>query len=70
MQTIFFLNNTPGENSMSKPTMENIQEIGITKLKQLFNHALSIEYFPNQFKTAMIKLIPKTNTDLPIPYQL
>lgn len=39
--------------------MDNIPEEGIAKLKHLFNHVLSMRYFPDQFKTAVIKCYDK-----------
>ena len=58
-----FKNNTPGETSINKIIMKNVPDTAITKLKHIFNHALSMGYFPDKFKTAIIKLIPKPNTD-------
>lgn len=66
-----FRNNTPGETKMNKTILENIPDIALTKLQWIFNHALSLGYFPDRFKTAVIKLIPKPNTDQtnPINYR-
>lgn len=43
--------------------MTNLPLSALTKLQWIFNHALSTGYFPLKFKTAIIKLIPKPNTD-------
>ncbi len=55
-----FENNTPGESRINKLILKNTPDIGINKLKNIFNHALSMGYFPDKFKTAIIKSIPKT----------
>ncbi len=35
----------------------------ISKLQQIYNHSLTIRYFPDQIKTALLKFIPKSNSD-------
>ena len=39
--------------------MENIPEKALTQLRNIFNACYSAGYFPNKFKTAIIKFIPK-----------
>ena len=58
-----FKNNTPGESNINKIIIKNIPERAITLLQKIFNHSLSLGYFPKKFKTALIKLIPKANSD-------
>ena len=66
-----FKNNTPGETQINKIIMKNLPDIAISTIKDLFNHSLSMGYFPDKFKTAIIKLLPKPNTDQanPINYR-
>lgn len=58
-----FKNDTPGEIPINKSVLNNLPLSAITKLQWIFNHSLSMGYFPNKFKNAIIKLIPKPNTD-------
>lgn len=43
--------------------MKNIPDSFVNKLKNIFNHSLSLEYFPDKIKTAILKPIKKLNTD-------
>lgn len=58
-----FKNNTPGETNINKAILKNIPDAGIKKLQTIFNHSISLGYFPSKFKTALIKMLPKPNTD-------
>lgn len=66
-----FKTNTPGETKINKTILLNLEDNCINILKNLFNQALSMGYFPQYFKTGIIKLIPKPNTDhtSPINYR-
>lgn len=65
IQTIikFFKNNSPGESKINKTILTKLPNIALIQLQWIFNHTLSMGYFPNKFKTAIIKLLPKPNTD-------
>lgn len=58
-----FKTNTPGETKINKTILLNLEDNCINIFKDLFNQALSMGYFPQFFKTGIIKLIPKPNTD-------
>ncbi len=58
-----FKNNTPGESHINKNILKNLPEIALGKLQDIFNHLLSMGYFPERFKTAILKLIPKANSN-------
>lgn len=62
-----FSNNTPGITNINKTILENIEET-LTKLQWLFNHTPSMGYFPDKFKTALIKFIPKENGNTRDPF--
>ena len=64
-------NDTPGISLINRTVLKKLPEIALTKLQWMFNHTISLGYFPNKFKTASIKLIPKPNTDQsnPINYR-
>ena len=57
-----FKSNSPGESPVNKAILTNLPTNAIELLKSLFNHSLSMGYFPVKFKTAVIKMIPKGNT--------
>lgn len=57
-----FKNNTPGESNINKIILKHLPDNALTKLQAIFNHFLSFGYFPNKFKAAIIKLIPKPST--------
>lgn len=58
-----FKNNTPGETKINKIILSNTPRNALIKLQWLFNHTLSMGHFPKHFKTAILKLIHKPNTD-------
>ena len=58
-----FKTNTPGETNVNKVILSKIPDSAITKLQTIFNHTLSLGYFPTKFKTGLIKMIPKADTD-------
>lgn len=58
-----FKNNTPGERNINETVFKNIPERFISTLQSIFNYTLSLGYFQTKFKTALIKLIPKANSD-------
>lgn len=63
-----FKNNTPGHSKINKTILTNLPESALTKLTEIFNHTYSAGYFPQAFKTALIKLIPKPNKATTDPY--
>ena len=66
-----FKTNTPGESNINKTILKHLNDDSLEKLIKLFNHTVSMGYFPQLFKTATLKLIPKPNTDhsQPINYR-
>lgn len=54
----------PGQDQISGKILRELPEVGITILTYIFNAMLKLEYFPNQWKTAQIILIPKQGKDL------
>ncbi len=46
---------------INKKVMENCTKNSIKQLCNIYNAAFSLGYFPNAFKNAIIKLIPKEN---------
>lgn len=61
----------PGESKINKDIIINLPENMIRNLILILNAALSMGLFPDKFKTATIKFIPKTgtNTTLPLNYR-
>lgn len=62
-----YKNDTPGETKINKAILKNIPERAIKMQQTIFNHTLSLDYFPPKFKTAIIKLIPKPKSDTTNP---
>lgn len=56
-------NDTPGETKINRPILKNLPISAIAKLQWIFSHTLSMGYFPQKFKTAIMKLLPKPDTD-------
>lgn len=56
-------NDTPGETKLNKRILKHLPGNAIKLLQGIFNHTLSLGYFPSKFKTPIIKLIPEQNTD-------
>ena len=54
-------NNTPGHTKINKIILQNLHDDTIETYTKLLNISLSMGYFPNIFKHAKIKLIPKAN---------
>ena len=54
-------NDTPGETMINRTILRNLPENALIKLQGIYSHTLSMGYFPHQFKTAIIKLLPKGN---------
>ena len=52
-------NNAPGESGIKKAALEKLPNVAIKVLQNIFNAALSAGYFPDRFKRATIKFIPK-----------
>ena len=50
---------TPGTTKINKTILENCTEKTLEQLKNIFNACYSAGYFPNCFKEAVIKFIPK-----------
>lgn len=46
---------------INKTILKNLPDEAINILQALFNDTLSAGYFPETFKTAVIKMIPKNN---------
>lgn len=57
----------PGNSGINKIILKNLPEEAITRLKHIFNASLSAGYFPDKFKTATIKFIPKQGKNIKIP---
>jgi len=62
---------TPGSTKINKVILEKCTEKTLEQLKNIFNACLSVGYFPNCFKEATIKFIPKKDKNLtnPINYR-
>ena len=61
-------NNTPGESQINKTILQKLSPESLSTLTKLFNISISLGYFPDVYKHAKIKLIPKANkqpTDRP-----
>ncbi len=52
-------NKAPGFSKINKLILENITDKALPQLKYIFSACYSAGYFPNIFKTAIIKFIPK-----------
>ncbi len=52
-------NNTPGETQINKTILQKLPTESISTLTKLFNISLSMGYFPDIYKHAKLKLIPK-----------
>ena len=51
----------PGESGINKTILKHIPKEAITRLKNIFNASLSAGYFPDKWKDAVLRLIPKPN---------
>ena len=62
---------TPGSTKINKVILEKCTAKTLEQLKDIFNACFSIGYFPNCFKEAIIKFIPKKDKTLtdPINYR-
>ena len=58
-----FKNKAPGNSGIKKIIMQNLPDVAIRKLKDIYNWALSMGYFPILFKDAILILIPKDGKD-------
>ncbi len=58
-----FKNNTPGESQINKVILQKVPASAISKLKLIYNHSFTIGYFPDQLNPALLKFIPKSNSD-------
>jgi len=58
-----FKDKAPGERGIRKTIMQKLPEPAIAKLKEIFNWSLSMGYFPDKFKNAVMILIPKEGKD-------
>ena len=52
-------NNSPGESGYKKELLINVPDSAIEYLIDIFNAALSAGYFPDKFKSSIVKFIPK-----------
>ncbi len=62
-----FKNNTPIESQINKVILQKLPASAISKLKRIYNHSLTIGYFPDELKTTLLKFIPKSNSDITNP---
>lgn len=53
----------PGKSLINKECKINVPETMINNMKHIFNASLSAGIFPNSFKKAIIKFIPKPKKD-------
>ena len=51
----------PGESGINKTILKHIPKEAIKRLKNIFNASLSAGYFPDKWKEAVLRLIPKPN---------
>lgn len=58
-----FKDKAPGESGIRKTIIQNMPDIAIRKLKDIYNWALSMGYFPIKFKNAVMIFISKPNKD-------
>ena len=49
----------PGQSGINKTILQNLPQVSIIRLTNIFNASLAAGYFPDSFKEAIIKLIPK-----------
>ena len=49
----------PGQSGINKTIMKKLPAVAIEKLRGIYNAALTAGYFPDKFKEAVIRLIPK-----------
>lgn len=68
-QTIHRLRNSkaPGHDGIANVMIKNLPGSAIENLAKLFNSCLTNSYFPDHFKIASVKAIPKPGKDLRIP---
>lgn len=52
-------NTSPGESGINKTLLTQLPEISINRLTHIYNSSLSAGYFPDKWKHAIIRLIPK-----------
>lgn len=57
----------PGYSGINKIILKQLPEEAITRLRNIFNATLSAGYFPDKFKTATIKFIPKQGKNIKLP---
>ncbi len=62
-----FINNTPAESQINKVILQKLPASEISKLKRIYNHSLTIGFFPEQLKITLLKFIPKSNSDTTNP---
>ena len=53
----------PGESGIRNSILEQIPPIATQKLKNIFDHSLSMGYFPDQIKNAILCFTPKPEKD-------
>ena len=58
----------PGSSGIRKSILEKMPEIAIKKFINILNHALSMAYFPQTFKEALLCFIAKLGKDNRNPY--
>lgn len=52
-------NTAPGFSNINKTVLDELPESALSYLVNIFNDALTLGYFPDQFKSGIINLIPK-----------
>ena len=62
-----FKDSSPGESKIRKSILENTPKIMFQKMKDIFNLTLSMGYYRNYFKIAMLCLIGKSKKNLTLP---
>ena len=58
-----FKNKAPGESGIKKTMIQKLPDVALRKLKDIYNWALSMGYFPIKFKNAIMILILKAGKD-------
>ncbi len=61
-------NNTPGVSKINKIILQHLSPDSILILTKLLNISISMGYFPDEYKHAKLKLIPKANKQTTNPH--
>ncbi|XP_076324330.1 uncharacterized protein LOC143232599 [Tachypleus tridentatus] len=60
-------NKAPGPDCISNQVLKNLSDTNLKHLVSVFNLSLLSGYYPNIWKSALIRVIPKKDKDLTIP---